>query len=127
MILLTQYAALVSSLNILAALFLANTLGRWVSPLVIHAFPYARDGGLGFEMKHNVGWKEIFLVTLIAGIVSWLMFSWMGLALMLGAAVIAFLVSFYVMRLLPGLTGDIYGAVTVVVETLVLLFFTVIG
>jgi adenosylcobinamide-GDP ribazoletransferase len=127
LILLTQYAALASSRDILPALVLAATLGRWVSPLVIHAFPYARDGGLGFEMKRHVGWKELLLATLIAGVTSWLMFSWVGLALMFGAAVSAFLIARYVMRLLPGLTGDIYGTVTVMIETLVLLFFAVKG
>ena len=125
LILIIQYASLVSSLNLLPALVLATTLGRWASPLVIYTFPYAREDGLGIEMKRNVGLKEVFLATLIAGIVSWFTLSWFGLALMLGAAALAFLIAFYVMRLLPGLTGDIYGTVTTMVETLVLLFFTV--
>ena len=125
LILIIQYASLVSSLNLLPALVLATTLGRWASPLVIYTFPYAREDGLGIEMKRNVGLKEVFLATLIAGIVSWFTLSWFGLALMLGAAAFAFLIAFYVMRLLPGLTGDIYGTVTTMVETLVLLFFTV--
>jgi len=125
LILIIQYASLVSSLNLLPALVLATTLGRWASPLVIYTFPYARQDGLGIEMKRNVGLKEVFLATLIAGIVSWFTLSWFGLALMLGAAALAFLIAFYVMRLLPGLTGDIYGTVTTMVETLVLLFFTV--
>ena len=125
LVLLTQYTALVSSLNVLPALILATTLGRWASPLVIYALPYAREDGLGIEMKRNVGIQEVFLATLIAGVVSWFMFSWTGLVLMFVAAVIAFLVALYVMRLLPGLTGDIYGTVTIIVETVVLLFFTV--
>jgi cobalamin synthase len=45
---------------------------------------------------------------------------------MLGAAIIAFLTAAYAMRLLPGLTGDIYGAVTTVVEMLALAAFTVL-
>src|SRR3990172_3255420 len=125
LILIIHYASLISSLNLLPALVLATTLGRWASPLVIYTFPYARQDGLGIEMKRNVGLKEVFLATLIAGIVSWFTLSWFGLALMLGAAALAFLIAFYVMRLLPGLTGDIYGTVTTMVETLVLLFFTV--
>src|SRR5689334_20231357 len=98
LVLLTQYAALVSSLNILPALVLATTLGRWASPLVIHAFPYAREDGLGIEMKRNVRLNEVLLASLIAGIISWFTFSWIGLTLMFAAAVIAFLVAFYVMR-----------------------------
>jgi len=138
LVLLTQYAALASldaspfgddaaslSTGLLPALVLATTLGRWVSPLVIYAFPYAREDGLGIEMKRNVRLNEVLLATLITGIVSWFMFSWIGLALMLGAAVITFLIALYTMRLLPGLTGDIYGTVTTIVETFVLLFFTI--
>ena len=44
---------------------------------------------------------------------------------MLGSAIVAFLIAFYVMRLLPGLTGDIYGTVTTIIEMLILLFFTI--
>jgi len=127
LVLLTQYAALASSLNILPALVLATTLGRWASPLVIYAFPYAREDGLGIEMKRNVGWKEVLLATVIAGTASWFVYGWMGFALMLVAGIAAFLIALYTMRLLPGLTGDIYGTVTTVVETLVLLFFAVRG
>jgi adenosylcobinamide-GDP ribazoletransferase len=127
LVLLTQYAALASSFNILPGLVLATTLGRWASPLVIYAFPYAREDGLGVEMKHNVGLQEVFLATSIAGLVSWFAFNWIGLALMPGAAMAALLAARYAMRLLPGLTGDIYGAVTIIVETLVLLFFATGG
>src|SRR3990172_3094862 len=57
LILIIQYASLVSSLNLLPALVLATTLGRWASPLVTYTFPYARQDGLGIEMKRNVGLK----------------------------------------------------------------------
>jgi adenosylcobinamide-GDP ribazoletransferase len=125
LILLTQYAALGSSLDIFPALLMAAMLGRWVLSLVIHFFPYAREDGLGFEMKLNVNLMNVFLATSITALVSWFVCSWIGLALMFGAAMLAFLIALYVMRLLPGLTGDIYGAVTMMVETLVLLCFTV--
>jgi adenosylcobinamide-GDP ribazoletransferase len=126
LVLLTEYAALHSSLNLFAALMLSTTLGRWASPLVIYAFPYAREDGLGVEMKRNVSIREIILATLITGITAWFAADgWLGLALMLGAAIIGFLVALYAMRLLPGLTGDIYGTVTTLVETCLLVFFTI--
>ena len=124
LVLLTQYAALSSISNLFAALLLATTLGRWASPLVIYAFPYAREDGLGIEMKRNVGMKETILATLITGLTAWFTFGWLGFALMLGAAIIAILISLYTLRLIPGLTGDIYGTVTTTIETLVLVFFT---
>lgn len=126
LVLLTKFAALSSTSFLFPSIMLATTLGRWASPLVIYAFPYAREDGLGFEMKRNVTIREIALATLIAGITSWLVFSWPGFAFMFGAAVIAFLTAAYTMRLLPGLTGDIYGAVTTLVEMLILLAFTAI-
>jgi adenosylcobinamide-GDP ribazoletransferase len=125
LVLLTEYAALHSSLNLFPALMLSTTLGRWASPIVIYAFPYAREDGLGIEMKRNVNFREIILATLIAGITAWFIYSGLGLALMLGAALIGFLVARYAMRLLPGLTGDIYGTVTTLVEMSVLVYFTI--
>jgi adenosylcobinamide-GDP ribazoletransferase len=126
LVLLTKYSALSSSTNIFAALMLATTLGRWASPLVIYAFPYAREDGLGIEMKRNVGVREVVIATLIAGITSWFVLGWLGFIFMLGAALVAFLTALYAMRLLPGLTGDIYGAVTTLVEMLTLIVFTAI-
>ena len=124
LVLLTQFAALSSSTNPFAALMLGTTLGRWASPLVIYSFPYAREDGLGIEMKRNVRIQEVLVATLIAGLTSWFAASWQGLVLMLAAAMVAFLVAWYAMRLLNGLTGDIYGTVTTLVEMLTLVFFT---
>jgi adenosylcobinamide-GDP ribazoletransferase len=124
--LLTEYAALQSSANLFPALMLSTTLGRWASPLVIYAFPYAREDGLGIEMKRNVTLRELGIATLISGVTAWFAAGgWLGFVLMLSAAVVAVLVALYAMRLLPGLTGDIYGAVSTLVEMLVLVFFTI--
>jgi len=126
LVLLTEYTALQSSVNLFPALMLSTTLGRWGSPLVIYAFPYAREDGLGIEMKRNVSIREVILATLISGVIAWFVAGWIGFLLMLGAAVVSFLVAFYAMRLLSGLTGDIYGTVTTLVEMLVLVAFTII-
>ena len=126
LVLLTEFAALQSSVDLFPALMLSTTLGRWASPLVIYAFPYAREDGLGIEMKRNVSLRELAIATLITAVTAWFASGgWLGFALMLGAAVISFLVASYAMRLLPGLTGDIYGTVTTLVEMLVLVFFTI--
>lgn len=124
LILLTKYSALSSSVNIFPALILATTLGRWSLPMLIYFFPYAREKGLGYEMKRNTRWVELVLATLIAGITAWFLLGWLGLVLMLGAGIVTILFGLYVMRLLPGLTGDIYGAATILVEALTLIFFT---
>lgn len=124
LVLLLQFSAL-ASVSAPPALILAAVLGRWVSPLVIHAFPYARPEGLGSDMKRSVGRREVLLASLIAAAACWLLAGWTGLGLMAGAALLGLALAAYAMRLLPGLTGDLYGAVTTTVETGVLLFFTV--
>jgi adenosylcobinamide-GDP ribazoletransferase len=126
LVLLTEYTALHSSVNLFSALLLATTLGRWASPLVIYFFPYAREDGLGIEMKRNVRMQEVLIATLIAGLTSWFAAGgWLGFVLMLGAAILASLIALYAMRLLNGLTGDIYGTVTTTVEMFILLIFTI--
>lgn len=126
LILLLKYSALSSSANIFSALILSATLGRWSLPLLIYCFPYARANGLGYEMKLNTRWIELFIAALITGITAWLLLGWLGLALMLAATVFVFLFGLYVMRLLPGLTGDIYGAATTLVEAFTLAFFATV-
>jgi cobalamin synthase len=68
---------------------------------------------------------ELLLAALITGVTAWLLLGWLGLVLMLAASVFSVLFGVYVMRLLPGLTGDIYGATTIMVEALTLIFFTI--
>lgn len=126
LVLLTEYTALHSSVNLFAALLLSTTLGRWASPLVMYSFPYAREDGLGIEMKRNVHLQEVLIATLLTGLTAWFAAGgWLGFVLMLGAAMIAFLVAWYAMRLLNGLTGDIYGTITTTVEMFILLTFTI--
>jgi adenosylcobinamide-GDP ribazoletransferase len=125
LVLLTEYSALSASTNLFVALMLAITLGRWASPLVIYWFPYAREDGLGIEMKRNVSWREVLLATIITSVTAWFVYGWLGFLFMLGAAMIGLLVALYAMRLLPGLTGDIYGTVTTLVEMLILVVFTI--
>jgi adenosylcobinamide-GDP ribazoletransferase len=124
LILLTKFAALSSTSNLFPSIMLAATLGRWASPLVIYFFPYAREDGLGIAMKRNVTLREVIIATLTAGLTSWFVFGWLGFAFMLGAALVGILTAAYTMRLLPGLTGDVYGAVTTLVEMLTLVAFT---
>jgi len=124
LVLLTEYSALHSSIDLFSALLLSTTLGRFASPLVIYIFPYAREDGLGIEMKRNVGIREVVIATLITGFVSFFIYSWLGLVLMFASAIVAILISLYTMRLIPGLTGDIYGTVTTTVEMFVLIIFT---
>ena len=123
LILLIKFTALASSSAVWPALVMATVLGRWASPLVIVAFPYAREKGMGSAMKDNARWPQAILATSIAVLTAWFASGVLGLVLMLLTALVAFGVAFYILRLLPGLTGDNYGTVTELTETIALLVF----
>jgi adenosylcobinamide-GDP ribazoletransferase len=123
LLLLLKAAALTVASDPVAALLLASTLGRWGMALAIVAFPYARPAGLGRAMKDHAGWREVALATIIALPVAWFAGGWIGLAAVALAGVVVLSVARFALARLPGLTGDIYGAMCEAVEAAVLLLF----
>lgn len=123
LILLIKYTALASSPDPLPALVMSTTLARLGMSITLFVFPYAREKGLGRDMKDNAGWTQVLLATIISLIVSWFAYGWLGIAIMIFAVLAALLVAFYITRLIPGLTGDSYGALAELLETFVLLGF----
>ena len=103
-----------------AALLLAPVLGRWGIALAIGAFPYARPQGLGRSMKDQTGAWQVWLATLVALLAAWFAAQWIGLAALLAALVMTWGVAVFTLRRIPGLTGDIYGAINELVEVVVL-------
>lgn len=105
-----------------AGLLLAPTLGRWAMAYALVAFPYARAEGLGRAFKEAAGRRDLALATLfalVAGAAIW--WPW-GALLVLPAWVLAWLGARFILRRVPGLTGDSYGALNEVVELACLLF-----
>ena len=123
LLLLTKYAALISSPH-LSGFLLAPVLGRWALSVAIFAYPYARGKGLGRDMKDNVRWPQVILATAIAVLATWFFAGWMGLLALALAGVVLWLGVGFILRRIPGLTGDGYGALCEMVELAVLLFFT---
>lgn len=126
--LLVQFAALaqlfsLSDGRVMSALLLAPVLARWAMAVAVVAFPYGRAEGWGQTLHANAGRRQAVLASVATlvlvmsvqpplGLLSWLVV----LAALLGLARFA-------LDRLPGLTGDIYGSVAVVSETVVLLVF----
>jgi adenosylcobinamide-GDP ribazoletransferase len=122
LLLITKYAALGS----LAAgnprwLVLVPALGRWAIALAMVAFPYARATGLGRDLKDHAGWKQALLATLIALAAAWLLGGSRGIAAAALAAGVSGLAAAFTLRRIPGLTGDIYGAINELAEIAALL------
>jgi len=123
LLLLAKYAALVS-LPQLSGLVLAPVLGRWVLSMAIFAYPYAREKGLGRDMKDNARWPQVILATVVSVLAACLFAGWTGLLAFALAGVVLWLGAGFTLRRIPGLTGDSYGALCEMAELAVLLLFT---
>jgi adenosylcobinamide-GDP ribazoletransferase len=108
------------------ALLLIPTLGRWGMALAVVLYPYAREKGLGRDMKDHAGWREGLLASMIAIAASWFCAGAWGLA----AAGLALLVWFsgirFTLARIPGLTGDIYGMLNELIEVTLVVAFSLV-
>jgi adenosylcobinamide-GDP ribazoletransferase len=104
-------------------------IGRWGIALALIAFPYARTTGLGREIKDNARTPQAVLATVFALVVllvaarfynPWAILAVFFIALITWLAVMRF-----TLKRIPGLTGDIYGATNLLIETTVLLALVV--
>lgn len=124
LLLLIKYTALIS-LTDRTGLWLAPLLGRWALAMGIYFFPYAREKGLGRDMKDNLRPMQILLATAITLISVWLLAAWTGLLAFVLAALTLWLGATFILRRVPaGLTGDAYGALNEMVELVILVLFT---
>lgn len=126
LLLLLKFTALDSNPSPVAALLLVPTLGRWGITLAIVAFPYARSQGLGRSFKDHATWRQVALATGIAVPSAWFIAQWIGLAAMGLTAALVWAGSRFTLRRIPGLTGDIYGALNELVEVALLLVLVII-
>lgn len=123
LLLLAKYAAILS-LPGPSGLLLAPVLGRWTLSMAIFAFPYAREKGLGRDMKDNVRWPQVILSTGVTLLAAWFFAGLIGLLAFALAVVVLWLGTGFILRRIPGLTGDSYGALCELTELAVLLLFT---
>lgn len=125
--LLGQYAALTHLLGLtrLLALVVALGLSRWVMALAIVLFPSARPEGLGAAFRAAAGLPSLAIATVLAVVLAAaaasLGFRLLGPVALILAALTAVLGGQFFRRRLGGLTGDVYGALAVLAETLVLI------
>ncbi|HTP00872.1 MAG TPA: adenosylcobinamide-GDP ribazoletransferase [Anaerolineales bacterium] len=110
-----------------AALLLAPVLGRFGMSLAVVALPYARDSGLGRDIKDHARRSDLLVAALIALAsaiaVALLLQSLAPVVVLLAAAAVYWLGTSFVLRRIPGMTGDTYGATNMLMEATTLLVF----
>jgi adenosylcobinamide-GDP ribazoletransferase len=121
LLLLVKFSALSGLDSAFPALLLAPSLGRWGMAVAIVAFPYARPEGLGRDVKDHATWRQAALATLVTLVVAGLAGGMWGLIALGLAGLAVWLGARFALRRIPGLTGDIYGALNEMIEMIVLL------
>lgn len=110
---------------LLWALFFMPIIARLMMGFAVNYFPYARPEGMGCFFARYASKKALCLSAIIV----------FCMTLFCKQALVALLLSFgftlclaqYSNSVLGGLTGDVYGAITLLNETLVLAIFTCLG
>jgi adenosylcobinamide-GDP ribazoletransferase len=124
LLLLIKFTAIHSLPNLFPAVLLAPIMGRWAITMAIVFFPYARERGLGRDIKDNARWPQALFATITALVFSWLIAQWSGVAA--SALAMAVMLGWldFVRKRIRGLTGDIYGATCEIVELSVIIFLS---
>ena len=124
LLILLKYAAVGQLAHPAAAIIVACVVGRWLICGAILLFPYGRAHGLGRVIKdyarrrHGL-WASAFALAAVICISP----LW-GIVATAVAITVGFLVVRFSMKRLPGLTGDIYGAICELGEAAVLVVWT---
>jgi adenosylcobinamide-GDP ribazoletransferase len=128
LVLLLQFACLSSLTGWLRSggIIAMTTLGRWAMVYATVAFPYARPEGLGAAFTQGAGRRELLLATLLALAIAGAALRQLGPPLLVLAWLTAWLTARATLRKLPGLTGDIYGAINEVVVLTALLALSIV-
>ncbi|HLI27864.1 MAG TPA: adenosylcobinamide-GDP ribazoletransferase [Chloroflexota bacterium] len=121
-LLLLQWAALgaLPSAHRAGCLIVALATARWAMVYAIVAFPYGRAEGLGRVFKDQAGPHALLVATALGALIAGGVLGGVGLVTLALAALIAWLFARYCLGRLPGLTGDTYGALNELVQTLLL-------
>lgn len=99
-------------------LILAPTLGRWSLIASAAAFPYGRPGGSGEPLKAAARPLTVAVASILPVVLATLA-GWSGLVAVVLAVAVGLGLGRWLVSLLPGLTGDCYGAICEVTEACV--------
>ena len=118
-----------STANLCAAIFSAPIIGRLMMVATIGKFPYARREGMGkafaqFTTRKTILFAAVEATTLIA-LLAFVDVKFFVTALLatLGALFVTWRFATFATEKIGGVTGDIYGAVTTLSETVALIIF----
>ncbi len=114
--LIIRFSAIAAIPALSPALVLIPILSRWGMAVGLIGFPYAREKGLGREIKNQAHLPQLIIASIIALIAAGTAAAWSGLFGFMIAGLLTGLSGLLILRKLPGLTGDTYGAINEMIE-----------
>lgn len=126
LLLLLKYSLIIdmTPTMLATALVVMPVAGRMAMVISITSFPYARPEGMGKAFAQYAG-RTTLLIATVAALAIVIPFG-LQASISAGGAVLAGIVSArYFAKVLGGLTGDTYGAVTELTELMALLMFVI--
>jgi adenosylcobinamide-GDP ribazoletransferase len=122
LLLLVKFAALqgvMAGPYALLALVAVAAVARWAAVVAAYSYSSARPGGMGDHFRRGLTWRGLTVATVIAlAAVAPLLIA--GTVVWAAAAVACVLLALLAKARLGGLTGDVYGAIVELAETLAL-------
>ncbi|XUX01310.1 MAG: adenosylcobinamide-GDP ribazoletransferase [Dehalogenimonas sp.] len=122
-LLLLEFAALASvpQSHIYTAIILMTVLSRWAMSYAVFNYPYAREIGMGKELKSGSNKWVLPVATVLAAIIVVVIAGWLGIVTMAGTWILTIALSGFFKGKFGGLTGDTYGALNEISEFTILL------
>lgn len=115
------FAALPGSVRV-EALLVVPCAARFAMLLNVVAVPYARVEGMGAIQHERAGMTSLAIGGITAGVVAVALLGLGGVYVIGVAIVVAAGVAWVAMRMVGGMTGDLYGATVEIAEIVLLLF-----
>ncbi len=127
-VLIIKFAALSNlaiSLAFAVAVLTFPVISRWSMALLLTAFPYGRQEGIGSAFfAGGRPWLATGLALVASIVVCWLALGAVGVAVLAASSLLALALGWWTARRLGGgLTGDCYGATNEIVEAFSLVCF----
>jgi adenosylcobinamide-GDP ribazoletransferase len=110
----------------LPALLLIPALARWAMTWAMARYPLARKEGTSVFFSAGLGWPQVIVASGV-GLAALGLLGWLG-GLLVGITWLTMtLIAFLAMARIAGLTGDVYGAICEVTETILLIVIIAAG
>ena len=104
-----------------AWLLVTPVLSRWVMVWAAWRYPLARRDGVAAWFRQGLGWPQVLMAGGTAFLIALSARGVAGLGMFAAVWTVTLLVAAWVQRRIPGLTGDVYGALNELSEVVGLL------